>query len=235
MSIFVVCPGCRKRFEVSEQFAGKTGPCPNCKTTIKIPKLEEQVVIHGPSEAPPGKTRTGRPHPKPVARKDAAFHPGIAAAIAAAALGVAIATFLARPILSQPTWTAWLLRALGLLLVSPPLVIGGYSFLRNDELEPYRGRELYLRAGILAAVYALLWAAFGWVENTVLTADPEYLFQWILVAPPFFIVGALGALACLDMDFGAGFFLYTFYFVSTAILRWAAGLDWIWNAGVPLD
>lgn len=235
MSLSVLCPGCRKRFEVSEQFAGKTGPCPSCKTPIKIPKLEEQVVVHGPGEAPPGKTKTGKAPPKPVSRKDARFEPVLAAAIAAAALVVMAVAFFARGILGDTTWTAWLLRAVGLLLVSPPLVIGGYAFLRDDEKEPYRGKELYVRAGILSLAYIILWAAFGWAENTVLTADPDYIWQWVFIAPPFFVVGALAALASLDLDFGSGFFLYSFYFVVTAILRWLGGLDWIWNAGVPLN
>ncbi len=30
----------------------------------------------------------------------------------------------------------------GLLVVSPFLVVAAYTILRNDELEPYRGREL---------------------------------------------------------------------------------------------
>ncbi len=233
MSIFVVCPGCRKRFEVNEQFAGRTGPCPSCKKPIKIPKVEEQVVVHAPAEAPPGKTKTGKAPPKPVSRKDARFRPVLAAVIAAAALVVMVATLSARSVLADSTWMSWLFRAVGLLLVSPPLVIGGYAFLRNDELEPYRGKELYLRAGVVALVFAGLWAFFGHLENTFLTRDD--IWQWIFVAPPFFVVGALAALACLDLDFGSGFFLYSFYVAATVLLRWLADLDWIWNAGIPLD
>ncbi|MEC8508925.1 MAG: MJ0042-type zinc finger domain-containing protein, partial [Planctomycetota bacterium] len=35
MSIRVTCPGCHARFNVSDQFAGKSGPCPKCKKTIQ--------------------------------------------------------------------------------------------------------------------------------------------------------------------------------------------------------
>jgi len=231
MSIPVVCPGCRKRFEVSDQFAGKTGPCPNCKTQITIPKLEEQVVIHGPKEGPPGKTKTGKPTPKPTARKDARFQPVQAAVIAAGAIGVMVITLAARGVLQGDTWMSWLLRAVGLLAVSPPLVLGGYWFLRDDELEPYRNRELYLRAGALTLVFVILWGVFGRVETMVLTRD---IWQWLFVAPPFFVVGALAALACLDLEFSSGFLLYSFYVVATVLLRWLAGLDWIWNAGTPI-
>jgi hypothetical protein len=228
MSIFVVCPGCRKRFEVSEQFAGRTGPCPSCKTQLTIPKAEEQVVVHGPAQAPPGKTRTGAAAPKPVARTEARFQPITAVAIGAGALVVSVVTLAARGVLQE----YWLLRAVGLLLVSPPLVLGGYAFLRDDEREPYRGRELYVRAGILATVFAALWAGFGRVESTFLTGE---MWQWLFVAPPLFVVGALAALACLDFDFGSGFFLYSFYVAATVLLRWLAGLGWVWNAGIGLD
>jgi hypothetical protein len=224
MAILVVCPGCRKRFEVSDQFAGKTGPCPACKTTIKIPEKGEEVVIHGPAEAPPGKTKAGRPAPKPVARKDVAFKPLAAAAIAAVAVAVAVVAILGRDYFQE----YWLARAIGLMLLSPPLVIGGYSILRNDELEPYRGRSLYLRVGIVSLVYVVLWAVFGQMEAR---GFPSEIWQWLVAAPPLFVVGALAAFACLDLDFGSGFFLYSFYVLLTVGLRWLAGMAWIWEAG----
>lgn len=232
MSIPVVCPGCRKRFEVSDQFAGKTGPCPHCKTPITIPKAEEQVVIHAPKEAAPGKTKTGMPTPKPTARKDAKFRPVQAAVIAAATIAVMVATLAARSLLQDDTWACWLLRAAGLLVISPPLVLGGYWFLRDDELEPYRGRQLYLRAAAVTLVFLVLWAGFGVVESNVLV--PGEIWQWLFVAPPFFVIGALAALASLDLDFGSGFLLYSFYVVAGVLLRWLAGLGWIWDAGTPL-
>ena len=50
MSILVICPGCKKQFQVSEKHAGKSGPCPQCKAIIKVPKQEEQVVVHTPEQ-----------------------------------------------------------------------------------------------------------------------------------------------------------------------------------------
>jgi hypothetical protein len=224
MAIFVVCHGCRKRFEVSDQFAGRTGPCPHCKTQIKIPEKSEEVVIHGPEEAPPGKSKTGRPAPKPVARKDTKFRPLAAVAVFAGAIGVVVVAVAARSIFQD----YWIARAIGLLLISPPLVVGGYSILRNDELEPYHGRWLYLRAGIVAIAYLALWGVFGQVEGKVLTGE---VWQWLIVAPPFFVIGALLGYACLDLDFGSGVFLYSFYVLVSIVLRWLAGIGWIWQTG----
>ena len=35
MAIDVTCPSCHTRFQVSDKFAGKSGPCPKCKNTIR--------------------------------------------------------------------------------------------------------------------------------------------------------------------------------------------------------
>ena len=61
MAILVVCPGCKKSFNVDDKFAGKTGPCPNCKTKITIPEKKAEVKIHAPDEfAGGGKGVTGK-------------------------------------------------------------------------------------------------------------------------------------------------------------------------------
>jgi len=229
MAILVVCPGCRKRFQVSDQFAGRTGPCPSCKTPIKIPTKQEEVKIHGGELfSTGGRSTTGELVLKPIARQQAKFRPAVAAAILGAILVVFVAALLGRGLFRGFA----VLRAAGLLLVSLPLVIAGYSVLRNDELEPYRGVPLHLRAGILALVYAGLWGAF------VLTPVQEFaqsgeLWIWLLVVPPFLIAGALAALGCLDLDFGSGLLHYAFYLLVTIVLGWAAGMGWPWQVGPP--
>lgn len=233
MAILVVCPGCRKRFQVSDQFAGRTGPCPSCKTAIKIPGASEQVVVHEPDQyAGAGKTRTGEMVLKPIAREDTKFNPVAATIIGSIAVVVLIAAFAGRGLLRGDELMHRALQTLGLLLVSPPLVVAGYSFLRNDELEPYRGKELYLRAGILSLAYTILWGIFGLTAIHDLVATGE-LWMWMLIAPPFVIIGGLGALATLDLEFGNGVLHYAFYLVATMILGWAAGLGWPWQVAAP--
>ena len=53
MPINVVCTGCRKRFQVADAHAGKTGPCPSCQKPIKIPRPEDEVVIQEPENFGP--------------------------------------------------------------------------------------------------------------------------------------------------------------------------------------
>src|SRR5262245_48396622 len=107
MPIPVICPNCHARFSVSEKFAGKEGPCPKCKGKIKVPALDEQVVVHAPEEfAGGGKDSKGRPTLKPIARKEAKITPVMIVGIVAALLAtVAVAWFLGRSKLDDSTMT----------------------------------------------------------------------------------------------------------------------------------
>ncbi len=77
MPIPVVCPGCKVRFNVSEKFAGKKGPCPKCKVIITIPAAAQpEIKIHEPQEyASAGKDQQGRPISKPIPRKNSKSNP----------------------------------------------------------------------------------------------------------------------------------------------------------------
>ncbi len=87
MAILVVCPSCRARFQVSEKFAGKQGPCPKCKGVINIPALDEQVKIHEPEQfAEGGKDAKGRAVLKPVARVETKVQPVMVVGMVGAAL-----------------------------------------------------------------------------------------------------------------------------------------------------
>ncbi len=225
MSIQVICPGCHSRFKVSDKFAGRSGACPKCKGKIDVPAADQQVEVHAPEEfSGGGRGASGKLALKPIARIETKITPVAIVAIVGSVLGVGIVTWLAGGILRDQI----LFRAAGLLLISPPMAIAGYTFLRDDELQPHGGRSLYLRAALCGLGYTVLWGVFGYVADTTLTGE---VWEWIVVAPPFLVIGALCALACFDLDFGSGFFHYSFYLVLTMGLRWAAGMPWVWNLG----
>jgi len=225
MSIIVVCPGCLKSFKVSDKFAGRSGPCPNCKRTLQVPKKSEEVKIEAPTQfAGGGRSTAGKLIIEPVAFTPAKLRPVSAMLIVAAVLVVLALTWVGG---RAELFQSLLVTAAGLLLVSPPLVVAAYLVVRNDELEPYRGRDLYLRSALCALAYAALWGVFALlVARGVIIGE---LWIWLFVVPPFVLAGGLFAMASLDLGFGDAVFHYGFYLLATLILRWAAGLKWIWD------
>ena len=223
MPISVVCPGCKNRFNVSDKFAGKKGPCPKCKAVITVPAAgKEEVQIHAPAEyAAAGKDKQGRPVSKPIPRVEARVQPTMVAAIVGAAIVVLLLCFVLRGAEQKVP-----LVVVGLLIISAPLAVGGYSVLREQELEAYRGRELWIRAAICGGVYALLWALYMPLSS-VMTGEP---YQWLFVAPLFIGIGAGAAFATFDLDFGSGALHYSFYLLVTLLLRAAIGLPPVWTS-----
>ena len=231
MSIIVVCPGCRKSFKVSEKFAGKTGPCPNCKRTLKVPTKEEEVTVHAPEAfAGGGKSASGQLVTKPIARINAKFRPLTAALVGGGAVAALVGAHFGQTWWTRPGIQGIIANTVALLIVSPPLVLAAYEVLRDVELEPYRGRPLCVRAMGCSLAYMALWGLFsllvykGWVAGE--------LWQWLFVVPALAVFGGSAALATLDLEFGDAVFHYGFFLLVTVILRWAAGLGWVWNIGV---
>jgi hypothetical protein len=225
MAILVVCQDCKTRFQVSEKFAGKQGPCPKCKAVITIPKLDEQVVIHAPEEYSGGgavaaKDASGRAVLKPISREKSKLQPVVLAASAAGVLAALLVAFLLRG--QNPS--LWILGA-GALLLAPPLVLAGYFAMRDAESEPYRGVSLWLRAGIVSLAYAGLWGIAALFSTFVYTEGPPEVWQ---LAPPvaiMLVAGTIAALATLDLEPANAFFHYAFYLVVTVLLRVVMGLS----------
>ncbi|NMC20082.1 MAG: hypothetical protein GYA33_06630 [Thermogutta sp.] len=229
MAIFVVCPGCRTRFNVSDKFAGKSGPCPKCKTIIQIPKLSEQVVIHEPEQfASGGRTQAGKLATKPIARPRLEINAVTAAAVIGAILVVAVGTLLLG---RASAFENPIVRIVGLLLVTPAIAAGGYAFLHSeDELFPLQGRRLYVRAVLCAAGYLVIWAGLEGMRGSLITSD---IWTWVVFASPLFLVGGFVAYLTMDLDYGDGLLHFALFVLVTVLLRWAAGIGWIWD--IPPD
>jgi hypothetical protein len=95
----------------------------------------------------------------------------------------------------------------------------GYEIVRNRDLEPYRGRSLLVRSLACGLVYAALWFVKGFLPAE-LSGD---MWPWVYLGPPFFLAGALAALAAFDLDWGMGVTHFSLYLLFTALLRWLAG------------
>lgn len=219
MPISVVCSGCKARFTVSDQFAGRTGPCPKCKKPLTVPAVAAKAVtIHEP-EAPATSSGSGRVPTAPIPRTEKPVS-GRAFIVA----GAGVVALLAGGLLSRVAWgpgrvPGWMLAA-GAIVAAFPMAWIGYRLVRDRELEPYAGRSLLIRCGICGMVYAALWGVHALLPRE-LTA--EY-WQWLYIGPVFMLAGALAALASLDLDWSAGAVHYSLYVLLTSLLRWITGL-----------
>ena len=205
-TIRVTCPGCHTRFNVSERFAGKEGPCPKCKKTIKIPDKDEEVVIHAPETGP--KDSTGRPVSKPIARQETNLSGVQIAIIVSSIVGFFVCAFVMN--IMVPDKDAFPMPVLwaAAILIAPPIVYGAYTFLRDQELGSFLGQELWGRVGACSAIYALLWFFMPVAEYAF---DGYEMGSWGCAVGGMIGVGAAAAMLLLDLDYLMGIVHFGMY------------------------
>jgi cation transport ATPase len=223
MAIRITCSSCHTRFQVGEQFAGQTGPCPKCKHPIEIPAKGEEVKIHAPTEFEGVRDSQGNVVLKPATREKVELNRmGLIVVIAASLMVLILAVVVRYATEAQGSMG---MSILGAILLAPPLVYGGYTFLRDSELEAYTGTSLWIRVGICSAVYAGLWLVYSLVVAFGLHTggEPPQVYALLFVVPPIVAAGATAGFACFDVEFGSGFFHYALYLLVTAGLRLITG------------
>lgn len=241
MPIQVTCPKCLKRFSVGEQHAGKQGPCPSCKSTIKIPKAEEQVVIHAPDPSTSGPVDSkGRSVLKTARYKDSKFN----LLITISSVAVALLAFLAAFLLgrsdvikgdgSQPL----IVLGIGAAILGPLLAWAGYQFLRDSELDPYRGRQVWLRSIAAGVVYAGLWFLYGYLLLRFFSAENiaqglDWYFPVICMAVTI-AAGTLVAYVAFDLEPFSAAMHFGFFLLVTVLLRAVMGLQFIPGLGAGI-
>jgi hypothetical protein len=232
MAIDVICAACHARFQVSDKFAGKSGPCPKCKKTIKVPELKDQVVIHAPEVSGPTDSK-GQAVLKPISRTEVRLSVAAIAGIVGAVLAVAITALVLR-IAFPGGKIPEIVTILGALLLGPPLAFAGYTFLRDDEFEPYRGMEVLVRSLACGVVYAAIWGAYWLIFAYFHNWHPPAGWQpsWQLMAavvPIMAAVGAFAAQASFELELTTGALHYSLYLITTVLLRFIMGMDAHWN------
>ena len=222
MPIQVTCPSCLKRFQVSDKFAGKTGPCPNCKKQIKVPDKSEEVTIHAPDDGAP-KDRTGRSVLKPLERTETdVTRKGML--LTGGAILVAIATAVG---LRLSGGAPMFVYALGALLLGPPLVWAGYTFVRNSELAPYVGSELRNRVLILSVIFAALWLMYAFIPSYVLELDAPGEMSFLVFGVIFsvmLVAGAFASVGAFELEFLSGLAHAGLYLIVTLVLALMCGI-----------
>ncbi len=229
MPIRVTCRGCHTRFNVSERFAGKEGPCPKCKMIIKIPSASEEVVIHAPA-GPGPKDSSGRSLSKPIFRQEAEITPLTWTIVIGTILTFLVLAIVLRFAIedkaSFPTWIG----VVAAIVVAVPAVYGGYGVLRDSELAPYRGRELWRRVAICAAIYALLWGAMPLAEYATRSYDT---LSWSIALAAMIGLGAFAGSLCFEFEYLIGVVHYGMYLGVTLVLRWIVGIGWLPGQAAP--
>jgi len=230
MAIDVTCTKCHTRFQVSEKFAGKSGPCPKCKNTIKIPELKDQVVIHAPEVSGP-KTATGQPVFTPIKRTEVKLGAPQIALIVGSVLVVLVAAVVLR-VQFHGKHVPQLITILGAVLLGPPLAFATYTFLRDDEVEPFRGTEVLVRSlacGLaFAAIWGAYWLIFLYFNNwKPLPKPPDWQIMAIVVLV-MMAIGAFVAQASFELEVTTGALQYGAYLATTVILRLIMGVDPRW-------
>lgn len=221
MPIRVTCSSCHARFNVSDKFAGKEGPCPKCKTSIKIPDKSEEVVIAVPDDAP--KDSSGRSILKPIGRKETNLSSVQITLIAVSVIGFMLAALMLRTMYDGdtahiPDWVVYL----AAIAIAPPIVFVGYTFLRDQDLGSFNGRELWMRILICSAIYALLW--FAMPLGYIAFNDKYDLGSWMTALIPMLAIGGATGMYCLDLDYIIGLVHYGLYLGICLVGRWLAGL-----------
>ena len=221
MPIRVTCPGCHTRFNVSEQHAGKEGPCPKCKKKIRIPDATEEVVIHAP-EPEGGKDSTGRPNLKPLERKQTVLSVVEITIIAALVIGFLVAAVIMRFMITDKSDFGWPLLAISAILIAPPVVFGCYTFLRDQELGSFIGKELWGRVAICSALYALLWFAMN--ISYIAFGDKYDMGSWSCAIGAMLAAGGAIGMLVMDFDYLLGLVHYGMYLGVCLLARLLAGI-----------
>lgn len=225
MPIQVTCRHCLKRFQVSEKFAGQTGPCPNCKKPIEIPKADEQVVIHGPRDDAP-KDSEGRSVLQPITREEKDFTKAgliITVGLVLAVFAIAL-MFRFAAIEGTMRFGA---QIFGLIALAPPLIWAGYTFLYDQEREPYVGSELMTRVVICSVIFVALWCVYAFVPSYVLELDEPSHMSWTAFGITLCVMIGLGAIAsaaAFELDGLNGAIHAGLYFIAIVLLAFTSGV-----------
>ena len=224
MGIRVTCPKCHTRFNVSDKFAGKEGPCPKCKSKIKIPAKSEQVVVHEPEMSGP-KSTTGESVLKPIRRKEmklTGVHITlIASLIVAFLLSALVFNFTFADKHTFPSWVLWI----SAIVMAPPICFAAYFLLRDQELGGFLGKELWVRVLICSAIYALLWIAMP--VGKYAFGDSYETGSWIFALVIMAGGGAAAGMLCFDIDYLMGLVHYGLYLGLCILGRLIAGIGFL--------
>ena len=221
MSIRVTCSKCHTRFNVSEKFAGKEGPCPKCKHRIKIPAKSEEVVVHEPEVTGP-KNAQGQAVLNPIRRKETRLGNGQIIGIVVSIAAFLICALVFNVIYEDPGTFPGYLLWVSAIAMAPPICFAAYFMLRDQELGGYSGSELRNRVLVCSAIYALLWIAMPVAKYAF--SDSYETGSWIMALVIMGGAGAAAGMLSFDLDYLMGLVHYGLYLGLCLLGRLIAGI-----------
>ncbi|MEM9644759.1 MAG: hypothetical protein AAF989_07185, partial [Planctomycetota bacterium] len=204
----------------------KQGPCPSCKNVIRVPTLDEQVVIHEAAEDSP-KDSTGTSVLKPITRTDASLTRKGMVVTVLAVIGIFALAFAMRSLGGDAGTPLWA-QILGLVLLAPPAVWASYSLVYDRELDPYRGTELWQRVLAVSGIFVLLWVIYAFAPSYVFDLDRPSEMSWAIAGIALvvmIIAGAFASVAAFDIEFTGGIVQSGLYFLAAIALAMVAGVQ----------
>lgn len=219
MSIRVTCPNCHTRFNVSEKFAGKEGPCPKCKKVIRVPDASEEVKVHERVVGP--KDSKGRAILKPIARQETKVSNVQMTLIIAGIVTFFVLALVMRVMIPAEEFPQWLLM-LSAIAIAPATAFAAYTFLRNQELGTIPQDELIKRVGVCSVVYALLWFAMPLAAFAF--NDSYEMGSWMVALVAMLGIGGAAGMFSMDFDYLFGLIHYGLYLVVCLLGRIIAGI-----------
>lgn len=205
MAIDVICSGCLKQFQVSDQYAGRSGPCPGCKTIISIPKLEDQLVIEEPKHKP----GSSGAHTKiDGIRRRAGFFQRLEVITlcsifgAAAVLALVIRILQTDPV-TRLNLTTGILFGISLILLSLGSSALGYGVLKDVEIEAFSRRSTIFRSIITSIFYCLI--ASGFIASTLFfTQDDPRTLILAVIGIACFSIASFAPMVFFEMELMQG-------------------------------
>ena len=217
MSIRVTCNKCHTRFNVSEKFAGKEGPCPKCKTKIRVPMPTDEIRIEAPKTKGPTDTE-GRAIVNPILRKDTVLSSvQIALLIAGIVAFLAVAFGMRFAGLEENASIWWVLLGLGAFLLAVPLSFVTYHIIRDNDLQPFSGFDLWRRIAICSLVFAVTWVALPAAAYAF--GGQYFIGSWALASVAMFAAGAVASMGSFEFDWLLGVVHYGLYFAVAIVGR----------------
>jgi hypothetical protein len=221
-NIRVTCNKCHTRFNVSEKFAGKEGPCPKCKTIIRVPKKSDEIKIEAPKNKGPTDTK-GQAIVKPITRKDTVLSGVQIALIIASIVGfLAVSIVVNFMVADKAAMSMWIILGVGAFILAIPLVLVSYAFLRDQEREGFLGQSLYGRVGVCSLAFAVAWLALPIAAYAF--NDSYEIGSYVVAAVAMFAIGTVASMACFEFEAIMGMVHYGLYLGIALLGRWLAGI-----------